>query len=63
MTITGEGDAYSWGFSANYRTGQGTEEAIMQATKVENTAVKGNKLTFVGCRGQFTVLAGPAEGL
>jgi regulator of chromosome condensation len=63
LAITDNGEAYSWGFSANYRTGQGTEEVIKEATKIENSAIKGKKLTFVGCGGQFTVLAGPAENV
>jgi regulator of chromosome condensation len=62
IALTESGEVYSWGFSANYRTGQGTEEVIEEATKIENSAVKGKKLTFAGCGGQFTVLAGPAEG-
>lgn len=63
IAITEKGEAYSWGFSANYRTGQGTEEVIKEATRIENSAVKGKKLTFAGCGGQFSVLAGPAEGM
>ncbi|KAE9380379.1 RCC1/BLIP-II [Stipitochalara longipes BDJ] len=62
IALTENGEAYSWGFSAGYRTGQGTEDVIEKATKIENSAVKGKKLTFAGCGGQFTVLAGPAEG-
>ncbi|TAQ88766.1 hypothetical protein B7494_g2932 [Chlorociboria aeruginascens] len=61
FAITDKGEAYSWGFSANWRTGQGTEETVEEATLIDNTAVKGKKLTYVGCGGQFSVLAGPAE--
>ena len=63
IALAENGEAYSWGFSANYRTGQGTETVIKEATVIENSAVKGKKLTFAGCGGQFTVLAGSAEGL
>ena len=61
FAVTLQGEVFSWGFSANYRTGLGTEEPVLEATCVENSAIKGKKLTFVGCGGQFSVLAGPAE--
>ena len=52
---------YAWGFSGNYRTGLGTEETVDTATLIENSAVKGKKMWFAGCGGQYSVLAGPAE--
>jgi len=61
FTITLEGKAYSWGFSANYRTGQGTEDTVMEATLLSSGQVKDKKLTYAGCGGQFSVLAGLAE--
>ena len=61
FAITQDGEAYSWGFSANYRTGLGTEDPVTEATIIENTAVKGKRLTFAACGGQFSVLAGPAD--
>lgn len=60
IAITNDGKAYSWGFSENYRTGQGTDDAIKTATVIENTAIKGKKMTFAACGGQFSLLAGPA---
>jgi regulator of chromosome condensation len=60
IAITADGKAYAWGFSANYRTGLGTEEPVEEPTLVENSAVKGKRLTWAGCGGQFSVLAGPA---
>jgi regulator of chromosome condensation len=60
MAINEEGEVLSWGFSANYRTGLGTEETIEEPTKIENTDLQGKKLTFLGCGAQFSVLAGPA---
>ena len=60
LAISNEGEAFSWGYSANYRTGLGTDESIEEPTQLENTALKGKKLTFAGCGGQFSVLAGPA---
>lgn len=61
FAITLEGKAYSWGFSANYRTGQGTEDTVMEVTLLNASEVKDKKLTFADCGGQFSVLAGPAE--
>jgi regulator of chromosome condensation len=61
IAITKDGKAYSFGFSANYQTGQGTEDDIMSATLIDNTAVREKKLTFAGVGGQFGVLACPAE--
>ncbi|KAH8660689.1 regulator of chromosome condensation 1/beta-lactamase-inhibitor protein II [Tricladium varicosporioides] len=61
FAITPEGKAYSWGFSESYRTGQGTVETVMEAKLLNQSEVKDKKLTYVGCGGQFSVLAGPAE--
>ena len=61
FAITKDGKAYSWGYSENYRTGQGTEETLMEATLLSRGDLKDKKLTYAGCGGQFSVLAGPAE--
>lgn len=57
FAITPEGKAYSWGFSTNYQTGQGTSDDVLVATHVDNTAVRGKSLVFAGIGGQFGVLA------
>ncbi|EHK97517.1 putative protein pim1 [Glarea lozoyensis 74030] len=54
IAVTMEGQAYSWGFSESYRTGQGTTDSIKEATLIDNTATRGKKLTFAGCGGQFS---------
>jgi len=61
IALTENGEVYSWGFSANYRTGQGTEEPIEEATIIDNSAINGKKMTLAGCGGQFSVLAGPTQ--
>ncbi|TVY80401.1 Protein pim1 [Lachnellula suecica] len=61
MALTKDGEVYSWGFSANYRTGLGTEETVEEPTQIQNSALVGKKLTFSACGGQFSVLAGPAS--
>ena len=58
FVITTEGKAYSWGFSTNYQTGQGTDDDIVEATLLDNTAVRGKKIVFAGAGGQFGILAG-----
>ncbi|QSZ33539.1 hypothetical protein DSL72_005107 [Monilinia vaccinii-corymbosi] len=59
FAISEDGKVWAWGYSENYRTGLGTDETIRTPTAVENTAIKGKKMTFAGCGGQFSVLAGP----
>jgi regulator of chromosome condensation len=58
LVITKDGEAYSWGFSENYQTGQGNLPKVVKATQIKNTAVSGKKLCFVGAGGQYGVLAG-----
>ncbi|KUI53484.1 Protein pim1 [Cytospora mali] len=58
FAITEDGKAYSWGFSANYQTGQGeTEDDVEVPTLIDNTAVRDKKLVYAGAGGQFSVLA------
>lgn len=58
VVVAKDGKAYSWGFSSNYQTGQGTDDDIVKATHIDNTAVRGKKLVFCGVGGQFGVLGG-----
>ncbi len=53
IAITKGGKAWSWGFSSNYQTGQGTDEDVEVATMIDNTAVREKKLTGADCGGQF----------
>ena len=62
IAITRHGRAYSWGFSLNCQTGLGSEEDVEVATMIDNTAVRGKKLVWAGAGGQFSVIAGKAEG-
>ena len=61
VVVTEDGKAWSWGFSANYQTGLGTTEDVETATMIDNTAVRGKKLVWSGCGGQFSMLASVAE--
>ncbi|KAF1842452.1 RCC1/BLIP-II [Cucurbitaria berberidis CBS 394.84] len=61
IVIDKNGKAYSWGFSANYQTGQGTDDDIDVPTMIDNTAVRETKLTWAGCGGQYSVLASKKE--
>ncbi|THC97261.1 hypothetical protein EYZ11_003263 [Aspergillus tanneri] len=61
LAIDADGRPWSWGFSATYQTGQGTQDDIEVATIVENTAVRGKKLTWAGAGGQFSVFTEPAN--
>ena len=61
LAITPDGRAYSWGFSANYQTGQGTDDDVEVATLIDNTATRDEKLNWAGAGGQYSVLTSPAE--
>lgn len=61
IAVTRDGRAYSWGFSANYQTGQGVDDDIEIPTMIENTAVKDVKLVWAGAGGQYSMLAAHAE--
>ncbi|OAL49350.1 RCC1/BLIP-II protein [Pyrenochaeta sp. DS3sAY3a] len=61
IVIDKNGKAYSWGFSANYQTGQGTDDDIDVPTMIDNTAVRETQLTWAGCGGQYSVLASKKE--
>ncbi|KAF2033576.1 RCC1/BLIP-II [Setomelanomma holmii] len=56
IVIDKDGKAHSWGFSANYQTGQGTDDDIDVPTMIDNTAVRDTKLNWAGCGGQYSVL-------
>ncbi|KAL1878015.1 hypothetical protein VTK73DRAFT_8239 [Phialemonium thermophilum] len=61
FALTQDGKAYSWGFSANYQTGQGSDDDVEVPTLIDNTAVRDKKLVFAGAGGQYSVLAAVAE--
>lgn len=57
FALTTDGEAYSWGFSANGRTGQGTEDDIKIPTRIDGKAVRGKKLVVASAGGSFSILA------
>lgn len=57
IVISKQGKAYSWGFSANYQTGLGTDEDVEEPTVIENTAVREVEVVWAGAGGQYSVLA------
>lgn len=61
LALNDAGRAYSWGFSGNYQTGQGTMDDIEVPTLIDNTAVKTRKLVWAGAGGQFSALAAPHD--
>lgn len=62
FVIDDAGKVYSWGFSANYQTGQGTGDDIEVPTLIDNSAVKTRKLIWAGAGGQYSVLAAAPGG-
>ncbi|RBR04237.1 hypothetical protein FVER53590_01711 [Fusarium verticillioides] len=61
FAIASDGKVYSWGFSSNYQTGQGTIDDIHTPTLIDNTAIRGKKIIGAGAGGQYSVLVGVAE--
>jgi regulator of chromosome condensation len=62
IVITSEGKAYSWGFNTNYQCGQGPNlDEVTLPTLIDNTAVRGKKLTWAGSGGQYSIIAGPHQ--
>ncbi|KAJ4251088.1 hypothetical protein NW762_011740 [Fusarium torreyae] len=61
FAIASDGKVFSWGFSSNYQTGQGTIDDIHTPTLIDNTAIRGKKIIGAGAGGQYSVLFGEAE--
>jgi len=57
IVVDKDGKAYAWGFSANYQTGLGTDDDVDIPTLIDNTATRDEKVAWVGCGGQFSILA------
>lgn len=61
FALTEDGKVYAFGFSTEYQTGLGTDDDVDTPTLVANTAIKDHIITWAGCGGQFSVLAGPTN--
>jgi len=61
FAITKDGKVYSWGFSTNYQTGQGTTDDIKTPTLIDNTAIRGRKIIWAGAGGQYSILGALPE--
>ncbi|KAH6647823.1 regulator of chromosome condensation 1/beta-lactamase-inhibitor protein II, partial [Truncatella angustata] len=57
FALTGNGQVYSWGFSANYQTGQGTSDDVEEPALIDNTAIHGRKIIWAGAGGQYSIVA------
>ncbi|RYC54789.1 hypothetical protein CHU98_g11420 [Xylaria longipes] len=57
FAIDTDGRVYSWGFSANYQTGQGTTDDIEVPTMIDNSAIRSREIIWAGAGGQFSMLA------
>jgi regulator of chromosome condensation len=56
LAVSPDGQAYSWGFSSTYQTGLGTDDDVEEPTLIDNSAVKGKKITWAGVGGQFAMM-------
>ena len=61
FALTDDGKVYAFGFSTSYQTGLGTDDDVETPTQVENAAVKNHNITWAGCGGQFSILAGTSN--
>ena len=60
ILINDQGIAYAWGLSATYQTGLATTDDVKRPTQIDNTAVRGKKLNWSGCGGQYSIMTAPA---
>ncbi|KAI2609679.1 RCC1/BLIP-II [Hypoxylon fragiforme] len=60
FAIDEAGKVYSWGFSANYQTGQGSTDDTEVPTVIDNTAIRDRKIVWAGAGGQFSMVAAEA---
>lgn len=61
FAVTKDGKVYSWGFSSNYQTGQGTIDDVETPTLIDNTATRDKQIVAAGAGGQFSILLGVAD--
>ncbi|KAF9774214.1 hypothetical protein IL306_007819 [Fusarium sp. DS 682] len=61
FAIASDGKVFSWGFSGNYQTGQGTIDDIHTPTVIDNTAIRGKQIIGAGAGGQYSALFAVAE--
>ncbi|KAI2628185.1 RCC1/BLIP-II [Xylaria nigripes] len=57
FAIDTQGRLYSWGFSANYQTGQGITADVTVPTLVDNSAIRDREMIWAGAGGQFSMSA------
>ena len=61
FAIDDAGEAYSWGFSANYQTGQGTVDDVESPKVLDNSAVRDRNIVWAGAGGQYSIIAAEAQ--
>ncbi|KAI1396894.1 regulator of chromosome condensation 1/beta-lactamase-inhibitor protein II [Hypoxylon fuscum] len=57
FALDAAGKVYSWGFSANYQTGQGVMDDFEVPTMIDNSAIRDRRIVWAGAGGQFSVVA------
>ena len=61
FAVADNGRVYSWGFSANYQTGQGTTDDIEVPTLIDNSAIRDKTIVWAGAGGQYSIVAAKQE--
>ncbi|CAJ2505814.1 Uu.00g132080.m01.CDS01 [Anthostomella pinea] len=62
FAIDNNGHVHSWGFSANYQTGQGTTDDVEVPEVIDNTAIRDRVISFAGAGGQYSLVASERPG-
>lgn len=55
--VSGDGKAFSWGYSINGETGQGGADDVEEATLINHSSINGKKIIYAGCGGHFSFIA------
>lgn len=62
IAVTTEGKVFSWGFNENYQCGVGeTLDAVFTPVSVDNSVIRGKRIVWAGCGGQYGMLASIQE--
>ncbi|KAI1077207.1 regulator of chromosome condensation 1/beta-lactamase-inhibitor protein II [Whalleya microplaca] len=56
FVIAPGGQVHSWGFSANYQTGQGTTDDVEEPELIDNTAIRNKRINWAGAGGQYSII-------
>lgn len=62
LLVVSDGRVYSWGFNATYQCGQGTDDDILVAKKMNGVHIRDQVIVWAGAGGQYSMFASRMEG-